>query len=176
VSDRSTKASIRIGDRLHEVALSRRGARVVASVDGREYRLNVHESHGGVYSLLPLDEGGAQVEVQVATSRADAGTYHVRVRGRAFEARAETPGSRDREIVLRSVGAGPRPLRSVMPGRIVRVLVEAGASVKRGQGIVVVEAMKMENELASPKDGIVTQVLVSAGDRVESGATLVVIE
>ncbi|MBI3447759.1 MAG: hypothetical protein HY049_02375 [Acidobacteria bacterium] len=176
MSQQSTRTSIRIGERLHEVSLQRRGARVVASVDGREYRLNVHESHGGVYSLLPLDEGGAQVEVQVAPSRDDAGMYHVRVRGRAFEARAEAPGSRERETIQRSAGAGPRPLKSVMPGRIVRLLVEAGASVKRGQGIIVVEAMKMENELPSSKDGIVTQILVSPGDRVESGATLAIIE
>jgi pyruvate carboxylase subunit B len=63
-----------------------------------------------------------------------------------------------------------------MPGRIVRVLVETGAKVKRGQGIIVVEAMKMENELGSPGDGVVKEILAAAGDRVEAGATLAIIE
>jgi biotin carboxyl carrier protein len=98
------------------------------------------------------------------------------VRGRIFEAIAERPGTARRD---RGAGAGEegrRLLKAVMPGRIVRVLVHPGEKVTRGQGIIVVEAMKMENELASPKDGTVTGILVSESDRVESGAPLVVIE
>ncbi len=63
-----------------------------------------------------------------------------------------------------------------MPGRVVRVLVTAGDHVTAKQPVVVVEAMKMENELRTPRDGVVTEVRVSAGVTVESGAVLVVIE
>jgi biotin carboxyl carrier protein len=64
-------------------------------------------------------------------------------------------------------------VRAPMPGRVVKVLVEPGARVKQGDGVVVVEAMKMENELFSPITGSVERVLVAAGDAVERGAPLV---
>ena len=64
-------------------------------------------------------------------------------------------------------------VRAPMPGRVVKVLVEVGASVERGAGVVVVEAMKMENELSASISGVVERVLVSAGDRVERGSALV---
>ena len=63
-----------------------------------------------------------------------------------------------------------------MPGRVVRVLVSIGDRVLAGQPILVVEAMKMENELRSPKDGVVREVNVQAGGAVEARAVLVVIE
>jgi biotin carboxyl carrier protein len=64
-------------------------------------------------------------------------------------------------------------VKALMPGRIVRVLVEAGAAVRKGTGLLVLEAMKMENEIQSPGDGVVDQIFVKAGDTVESGADLV---
>lgn len=63
-----------------------------------------------------------------------------------------------------------------MPGRIVRVLVKPGDRVEARQGLVVVEAMKMENEIAAARAGVVKEVAVSAGQSVESGRLLVVIE
>jgi biotin carboxyl carrier protein len=63
-----------------------------------------------------------------------------------------------------------------MPGKVVRVLVEAGQAVEAGQGVVVVEAMKMQNELKSPKAGAVAEVRVEPGATVNAGDVLVVIE
>jgi biotin carboxyl carrier protein len=63
-----------------------------------------------------------------------------------------------------------------MPGRVVRLLVEPGAEVKLGDGLLILEAMKMENEITAPRSGTVTAVLVTAGQTVESGAELVEIE
>jgi biotin carboxyl carrier protein len=71
---------------------------------------------------------------------------------------------------------GGHSVTAPMPGRIVRVLVGAGDEVTAGQGVVVVEAMKMENELRAPKAGRVKDVSVSAGTSVEAGKVLVVIE
>jgi len=68
---------------------------------------------------------------------------------------------------------GPAPLRAPMPGLIVRVEVEPGDAVKAGQGVVIMEAMKMENELHSERDGVVARVLVAAGEPVEKGAVLI---
>jgi biotin carboxyl carrier protein len=71
--------------------------------------------------------------------------------------------------------SGPQTLLSPMPGKVVRVLCAPGAQVKAGEGLVVVEAMKMENELKSPRDGVVKEVLVKEGQPVEGGARLVVV-
>ena len=71
-------------------------------------------------------------------------------------------------------GAG-EAVNAPMPGNILKVNVQNGQAVKAGQVLVVLEAMKMENEIMAPKDGTVTQVLVSKGSTVDTGAPLVVI-
>ena len=71
-------------------------------------------------------------------------------------------------------GAG-EPVTAPMPGTILKVNVQNGQAVKAGQVLVVLEAMKMENEIMAPKDGTVTQVVVSKGASVDTGAPLVVI-
>ncbi|HEX9163829.1 MAG TPA: biotin/lipoyl-containing protein [Thermoanaerobaculia bacterium] len=64
-------------------------------------------------------------------------------------------------------------VKALMPGRVVRVLVEKGAPVQKGAGLLILEAMKMENEIVAPVDGFVDQIFVSPGDTVDSGADLV---
>jgi biotin carboxyl carrier protein len=66
-------------------------------------------------------------------------------------------------------------VKASMPGRIVKVLVAVGDRVSARQGVVVIEAMKMENELWTPRDGVVTEIAVVAGSTVDTGAVLVVV-
>ena len=66
-----------------------------------------------------------------------------------------------------------RQLTTLIPGLIVKVLVTPGQKVRRGQGVIILEAMKMRNEVQSPRDGTVEQVLVAAGQTVAKGAVLV---
>jgi biotin carboxyl carrier protein len=63
-----------------------------------------------------------------------------------------------------------------MPGKVVRVILAAGSEVEAGQGVLVVEAMKMQNELKSPKKGTVTQVMVAEGASVTAGEVLAIVE
>ena len=104
------------------------------------------------------------------------------IRGGGVEAktgnrRDGAPVRRVRQVQqVRSGALGAASIKAPMPGRVVRVLVTAGDHVTAKQPVVVVEAMKMENELRTPRDGVVTEVRVSAGVTVESGAVLVVIE
>jgi biotin carboxyl carrier protein len=90
---------------------------------------------------------------------------------------AEVVDDRTRHIRSLTAGAstvrGPATVRAPMPGLVVRVLVEAGQEVAAGTGIVVLEAMKMENELKAPAAGLVGAVRVTAGEPVEKGQVLV---
>lgn len=76
----------------------------------------------------------------------------------------------------RETPQGPRPVRAPMPGLVVRVEVAAGERVRAGQGVVIMEAMKMENELRAEGEGVVARVLATAGQPVEKGAILVEFE
>jgi pyruvate carboxylase subunit B len=78
-----------------------------------------------------------------------------------------------RELTRAAAGAaGPRPVKAPMPGLVVRVEVDEGDEVREGQGVVIVEAMKMENELRAEADGRVARVCVAAGDAVEKDQVL----
>jgi biotin carboxyl carrier protein len=84
---------------------------------------------------------------------------------------------RDRAPRSREAGSmGPQEVRTLMPGKVVRVLVAHGDEVTAGQGVMIVEAMKMQNELKAPKGGRVTRVCAEEGSTVMAGATLLVIE
>ena len=87
----------------------------------------------------------------------------------------------ERKLRLRAATAGfavegRQTITAPMPGKIVKIFVKVGDVVTEGQGVVVVEAMKMENELKSPKAGTVTQIITKEGATVENGAPLVVVE
>ncbi len=87
----------------------------------------------------------------------------------------------ERKLRLRAASAafsveGKQTINAPMPGKVVKILVKVGDVVTEGQGLVVVEAMKMENELKSPKAGAVTEVLTKEGTAVENGAPLIVVE
>ncbi|HKY31506.1 MAG TPA: biotin/lipoyl-containing protein [Candidatus Polarisedimenticolia bacterium] len=165
----TTRFSARVGESLHQVELEHDGrGGVRAVVDGRGYALSVTEPQDRVFSILTE---GMSHEAIVQHAR---GAVRVRVGGMSFEVVPEEPGAGPSR---RAAEAGGRlRVAAVMPGRVLRVLVEPGARVAARQGLVVVEAMKMENEIAAPRDAVVRQVLVSPGRTVETGETLIVLE
>jgi len=166
------KRIVRMGASRLDVSLKRDGDTLEAVVDGRSYRLSVREAQNGVFSFIRPEGGGPCIEAIVLGSQ---GGYRIRVRRNRFDAMVERPGENVAGL-SRNESGGPLVLKAVMPGRVVRVLVSAGDDVERGQGIVVIEAMKMENEMGAPREGTVRKVSVAAGDRVERGAELAVIE
>jgi biotin carboxyl carrier protein len=134
---------------------------------------------------LSLVDAGLVREIRFHV-REEAGAVGVEISGTLYEAIASNrgTGARGATGATAAVGAtgGVRtsapttvPVKAPMPGRIVRVLVGVGDRVAARQPVVVVEAMKMENELRSPRDGVVTQVLAAPGAAVESGAVLIVV-
>jgi len=98
------------------------------------------------------------------------------IAGQRHEFSIEDPRSLQGRRGAGDGGAGPRTVKAPMPGRVVRVLVAEGDEVAEHQGVIVIEAMKMQNELKSPKDGRVMKIAVAVDGTVGSGDVLVIIE
>ena len=129
-----------------------------------EFGLSVIAPDGGVHSReVNVAPAGARGELLVEF---DGRTVPVTVNGRRRRKSADGGAH----------GEGEQAVVAPMPGRVVRVLVAPGDAVELRQGVVVVEAMKMENELGAPKPGRVKDVSVAPGTLVEAGRVLVVIE
>ena len=141
-------------------------------VGGEAVPTALTELTGTPVSLVRIGRETHRVVVQSAQSP---GRYALAVDG--FTYRVEALDERARAIRELSVAAagptGPAPLVAPMPGLIVRVNVSVGDEVTPGQGLVVMEAMKMENELRGSAAGVVRSVLVAPGTAVEKGAILV---
>jgi pyruvate carboxylase subunit B len=162
------KYVVDVGGRSVEVELDGDSARV----DGMEIRAGLADLPGTPLSLLAVGDVVRRVAVERGSRR---GQYTLSIDGRRFEVDALD----ERTHAIRQLSAaaaaptGPAPLIAPMPGLIVRVTVVPGDNVKAGQGLVVMEAMKMENELRAAAPGVVKAVHVAPGTAVERGATLV---
>jgi pyruvate carboxylase subunit B len=121
---------------------------------------------------------GTSVYRVVAQKREGRGRYTLWVDGYRFEVEALDERTRTiRDISAANTGpSGPAPVVAPMPGLIVRINVAVGDKVEAGQGVVVMEAMKMENELRATGAGTVKSIEVAAGMAVEKGAVLVSLE
>ena len=162
---------VEVGGRVRAVTLERREGSIVATLDDTQTELDVVAFGRGRYSLRAMATG-RQHDVRLTASGAHA--FDVAVDGVRLTA-TRKPGSRTARRNLAD-GDGPARLVAPMPGKVARVLVAPGDEVVSRQGLVVVEAMKMENELRAGRAGRVSQVLVSEGTSVEAGALLVVLE
>ena len=168
---------IEINGRTRSVSIERAGAAgpFRVSIDG-EPRL-VDAQRSGEYGLSLLVDGDSHggATVQLAPGAAP-GALLAYLQGRSLAVTVN--GRRTGRGSGEGSGAthGEQRIVAPMPGRVVRVLVAAGDAVEARQPIVVVEAMKMENELRSPKAGRVKDVSVAAGASVEAGRVLVVVE
>ena len=148
--------------------IDRRGAQML--LDGRQVDVDAVKV-GQAWSLLI---GRRSYEVSVAER--GPGELTVHVNGRAVTVRGGLQRFGVRRDVTDGVEQGPKRVVAPMPGRIAKVLVRVGDAVAARQGLVVVEAMKMENELRSPRAGRVTEVRASEGALVEANAVLIVLE
>ena len=159
-------------------------------VGGKSYRLELEKAAGGWQCRLD----GQPIHVDAVITRRD--VLSLLVDGHAYEIKREQTATdlhmwvgrshfavelRDpRSLRSRQKAAGdekgPRKILAPMPGRIVRLLVAENSEVEAGQGIVVVEAMKMQNEIKSPKKGVVKKILATAGAAVNPGDVLAIVE
>jgi biotin carboxyl carrier protein len=144
-------------------------------IDGVRTTARLVDVDGTPVSLLTI---GDRVFRLVARRAGVRGSYTLSLEGRRYGAEALDERTRAiRDLSAASAAAsGPAPLVAPMPGLIVRVNVAAGDVVQAGQGLVVMEAMKMENELRTPTGGTVRAVRVTPGNAVEKGAVLIELE
>ena len=167
------KLQAEIGADSHEIEITRVGEKVFAKVDDREYELEISEPESGVFLFK---HEGRIYEASVANAGAAGDPAQVRVGTHEFEVRLLDPKR------LRSVGSGADhsdgliEIKTAMPGKVVRILTETGAAVEKGESILVVEAMKMQNELKSPKAGTIKEIRVAEGAAVAAGDILATIE
>jgi biotin carboxyl carrier protein len=112
-----------------------------------------------------------------ATAGSRRGRWQIGVGAERFTADAVDERTRAiREMTGAGDDVADKTVVAPMPGLVVKVEVEVGQAVKAGQGVIVVEAMKMENELKAPADGVVASIAVQPGQTVDKGATLLVLE
>ncbi len=165
---------VRIGERVRQVVVQRAGEAWTVTVDGASFVVQVAPVDGAASSLLVgrLGEGAPSrsVPVVVVPDRASGGLA-VHVNGRQMHVMASESGRRRRRGAG-GHGEGPQRLTAPMPGRIVRVLASVGDTVQAGHGLVVVEAMKMENILKAERDGKVQKINAKAGDSLAVDAVI----
>jgi len=162
-----------IDDREHHVTLDRAGLSIRAQIDDRCYELTLREfSDGG----LLLIDGSELHNCQCNANAAPPGSFSVNLRGSIYEVQITDPKRLRSGQAAGTHDHGEAQIRATMPGKVVRILVELGATVEAGAGIVVVEAMKMQNELKTPKAGSVTKLNAVVGETVNAGDVLAVVE
>jgi pyruvate carboxylase subunit B len=165
------KYFVRLNGEEHQVVLDGEGVHV----DGEDVAARVDNVEGTPVRMVTIGEEVHRVVVRPGASR---GLYTLWLDGHRFDVEALDERARAiRELSGSTAGpSGPAPLKAPMPGLIVRVNVQAGDAVQAGQGLVVMEAMKMENELRATAAGKVKAVVVSPGTAVEKGALLIELE
>ncbi len=168
----------------------------VATIEelGKEFRVEVVPLGGDLYKVVVDGERGLVLDVrrhgccvysvlkegesyEVDVDNRPGGGFSVLVKGEHFHIDLMDEMKKKLLSILgEAVGAGTGEVATAMPGKVVKVLVSEGDQVKKDQPLVILEAMKMENEFKAPYDGVVKSIKVKEGDTVEASAVLVVLE
>ena len=145
------------------------------ALDGAERSATLEQVGDTPVRLVTI---GTEVHRVIVTQRTGKGAYRLWLDGYVYDVEALDERARAiRDLSAAAAGpAGPAPLVAPMPGLIVRISVAEGEAVRAGQGLVVMEAMKMENELRAPGNGTVRRITVATGMAVEKGAVLIEME
>lgn len=163
---------VRHGDREERVKVRRDGDGYEVSIGGRTYHVDAEAARAGLHSLR-ID--GAQHEV--AVHRQDEDTWWVSTAHGAGPVEVADPLTHLAAQTRGGEGGRRRhTIKAYMPGRVVTLLVQEGQEVTTGQGVLVLEAMKMENEIRAEHDGTVTKVHVQPGQAVDMGNPLFELE
>jgi pyruvate carboxylase subunit B len=162
---------LEVRGRTREVIVARTGQGFAVTVDRR--RFDVDAARIDAYTLSLLVDNACSHEVVVVRDRTNPASPQLTVRVGTTAVAVGLNGRRRAVVAGGAAGSGPQRIIAPMPGKVVRVPVTAGESVRAGQALVVVEAMKMENELRAARDGTVAEIHVKEGVSVDAGTPLI---
>ena len=171
---------IAIGDRVRTVVIVRKGGLLHVELDGRTHLVDAHRVSESVVSMLVQLAGAAaptrSIDAAFAARGAN-GDLDVHLDGHTIPVQIRPAGSfgRQKKGGHGAHGAGPQRVTAPMPGKVVRVLVKPGDEVAARQGLVVVEAMKMETAVRAEMDGVVAELLARPGMQVDAKELLAVL-
>jgi biotin carboxyl carrier protein len=163
------KLEIELAGASHIIETPRVERNFACTIDGYSVEADAIEIAPGIYSILI---SGLSFEARVERFGED---LRISIGGKQYAMRVSDPRKWRRNQNAASASDHKQNVVAPMPGRVVRVLVSAGGTVNVGQGIVVVEAMKMQNEVRSPKTGTIERLLVKEGQPINAGETIAVI-
>lgn len=167
------KLKVIAGEREEDLLLRLEEGRVLAQIGDRVYSLEVRETEPDSY-LFFFNTNVHECRVVERITGKD--TFEVTIRGRSYEVTVVDPKRLRSGQNWDRHHHGVAEILAPMPGKVVRVQTEAGANIEKGAGVVVVEAMKMQNEMKSPRAGVVVSINVKPGDTVNAGDVLAVVE
>jgi len=162
---------VTIDGKMYRVELTRGpDAKLQCLLDARGLNVDAVEAGRDILSIV-IDGRAWEVKRERV-----GGEMHLMIAGERYEAEVRDPRSFRARKAAGAGLEGPKKLVSPMPGKVVRVLVSAGAEVEAGQGVIVVEAMKMQNEIKSPKKGKVSKIVAVEGVTVNAGEALAIVD
>ncbi|MGI8786826.1 MAG: biotin/lipoyl-containing protein [Pyrinomonadaceae bacterium] len=167
------KLTAELDNETHEIELSRNDSNLTAEIDGRAYELEVSQPEPNIYLLKHENK---IYQIFVAPNEKTSEPFIASVGNYNYEIKLTDPKRLRGTDAGKGQTEGASEIKTAMPGKVVRVLVEAGAEIKQGDGVIIVEAMKMQNEMKSPKDGIIKEIRFAEGATVNAGDVLAVIE
>lgn len=166
----------RHGDTEEQIKVCTDSEGYLVEIDGVVHRVDARRCAGGTWSLV-IDNQSYDVELEVAGENESEGRYNTLVRGEIVQLSVIDERRARMGIVSKKFAAeGPQVVSSPMPGKIVKILVELGHEVTENQPLIIVEAMKMENELTSPRSGKIARIDVEPGQAVDSSTVLLTVE
>lgn len=161
---------VTIAEKTYRVELVQTGEQWSCKLDGREFPLDLVSTQQGVFSLL-INGKSYEVKQETVGTETNIAVGHERFAAtvrdpRSFRARRRAGASEQ----------GVKKITAPMPGKVVRILAPVGSQLEAGQSVIVIEAMKMQNELKAPKNGTVKKMNVAEGAAVEAGQVLAEVE
>lgn len=157
-----------VNGRAHEVELSEREGRIEARVDGKTFELSC-EAVDELGQLIVFSGGQSHaISIEGSEERVS-----VTLAGYFYDIGLEDERERAAHAAERAAGKSGGLVNAVMPGVVVELLVQKGQAVEKGQPLLILSAMKMQNEIAAPQAGVVQELFVAPGQAVAAGARLV---
>lgn len=167
-----TRYYVQTEDQTLEIDLDERGDDLLVRMDGVEMLADLKQvSEPALYSLV-IDNRSHEVFVEERD-----GEYYVLVAGELFRLQVQDEWARRLANIQRKsrTQEGDLPIKAPMPGAVIAVEVAPGQPVKQGQGLIILGAMKMENQIKAPRDGVVKSVSCEQGQTVEQGKVLLIL-